>query len=832
MKKGDISVAGVVKGRSRPGSLSRRFGLKSLLSAKTLLLTLIAVFATAGSASASQAYGSINNFDCVNDTGSETHGFEIELDYGHTTDITYTYDYNHYGVPKIYEDDTDPAHPKVFVRYQSAKNPDGTWAAHTAIPSGPILPTMGHQFTNPSVNFGGEHFGVGFTGNPVAVKYNWLLDDGQGNLVHGPAVNISTPAFTYNPAGGGANANVVAVVVPPPPPVLPPFQFGPASWVKEIKTTTHNAKKVRLDQLVGDDPGKAQPWANGEPSEVEMEWRVLQTEFAKANGGKNGKLAGAPEDLPNGNEMITRRYEFYKYVGPIDAETGEAMGDAVGPDGIHGTGTVTYADHFDNATGEWVLVTKDMSTVVVVGDFFGTQMAGFDVAPDLSLIDHVQDGELNVAYPNRTVAIGGATAFLANIKTGTLPPGLTLDQTTGVLSGTPTSTGTFTFTVEATDVGGAVVTRQYVLNVPGGIVNNFTISTSSAPVAGGTTTGGGTFNSGTSVTLTATPNAGYAFVNWTEGNAVASSNASYTFTISADHTLVANFVQTFSVATSAAPVAGGSTSGGGTFNSGASVAITATPNAGYAFVNWTEGNTVVSSNASYTFTVSASRTLVANFVQTFTVSTSASPATAGKTSGGGTVNSGSQTSVTATANSGYIFVNWTEAGKPVSTSATYSFAVSGNRVLVANFIKGTVITLSGSPAAGGTLSGGGTVKAGSKVTVSEKANSGYVFLNWTEGKKVVCSTANYTFTAKSDRTLVANYVKTYKITLGSSAAKAGTVSGQGTFKAGTKVRVNATPKSGYKFVNWTEGTTVISTIANYTFTLNADRNLIANFKKR
>jgi len=48
-------------------------------------------------------------------------------------------------------------------------------------------------------------------------------------------------------------------------------------------------------------------------------------------------LAGVPEDLPDGDEVITRRYEFYKYIGPIDAESGEAMADAVGPDGYTGS---------------------------------------------------------------------------------------------------------------------------------------------------------------------------------------------------------------------------------------------------------------------------------------------------------------------------------------------------------------------------------------------------------------------------------------------------------------------------------------------------------------
>lgn len=63
-------------------------------------------------ASASIAFGSINNFDTVNDTGNVCHGFEIEIDGIHSKDITYTYDYNHYGVPRITEDLTDTLHPE------------------------------------------------------------------------------------------------------------------------------------------------------------------------------------------------------------------------------------------------------------------------------------------------------------------------------------------------------------------------------------------------------------------------------------------------------------------------------------------------------------------------------------------------------------------------------------------------------------------------------------------------------------------------------------------------------------------------------------------------
>ncbi|MBK9317300.1 MAG: hypothetical protein IPM55_24085 [Acidobacteria bacterium] len=99
-----------------------------------------------------------------------------------------------------------------------------------------------------------------------------------------------------------------------------------------------------------------------------------------------------------------------------------------------------------------------------------------------------------------------------------------------------------------------------------------------------------------------------------------SNNAVYPFTVNADRYLVANFVQTFNVVTSASPIAGGSTSGGGTYNSGSSVTVAAAANAGYTFVNWTEDGLVVSVLASYTFDVGANRVLVANFVPVVLVS--------------------------------------------------------------------------------------------------------------------------------------------------------------------------------------------------------------------
>ena len=69
----------------------------------------------------------------------------------------------------------------------------------------------------------------------------------------------------------------------------------------------------------------------------------------------------------------------------------------------------------------------------------------------------------------------------------------------------------------------------------------------------------------------------------------------------------------YTIAVIANPTTGGSVTGAGGFASGSTCTLTATPVEGYSFVNWTEGSTVVSTNETYTFSVSSNRTLSANF---------------------------------------------------------------------------------------------------------------------------------------------------------------------------------------------------------------------------
>jgi N-acetylmuramoyl-L-alanine amidase/FlaG/FlaF family flagellin (archaellin) len=219
---------------------------------------------------------------------------------------------------------------------------------------------------------------------------------------------------------------------------------------------------------------------------------------------------------------------------------------------------------------------------------------------------------------------------------------------------------------------------------------------------------------------------------------------------------------------------------------------------------------------------------------TYTIATAASPLSGGMTSGGGAYTRGANINVQASPSAGYLFVNWMENGAEVSTATSYSFAVSGNRSLTANFTAiplNYTITVSASPSSGGTASGGGKFAPGNSRTVTATANSGYTFANWTEGGNVVSSSSSYTFTLNANRNLIANFTAiplNYSITLSASPSAGGAVNGAGTFEAGNSRTVTVTANSGFNFANWTEAGSVVSSSASYTFILNGNRTLVAN----
>ena len=303
---------------------------------------------------------------------------------------------------------------------------------------------------------------------------------------------------------------------------------------------------------------------------------------------------------------------------------------------------------------------------------------------------------------------------------------------------------------------------------------NYNISVSANPTNGGTVTGGGTYQQGQQCTVHATANTGYTFTNWTENGNVVSTQANYTFTVNSNRTLVANFtLQQFTITALVDPSQwAGGVEGGGVYTYGQSCTLTATPTVPYIFVNWTKNGIQVSTNATYTFTVTESATYVAHFVvETFTITALANPTEGGVVTGSGTYEMFDECTVTATANEGYNFVNWTENGNVVSNEAAYTFTVTGDRTLIANFeLKTFEIVASVDPEEAASISGAGIYNYGDEVTLTFDRNEDWAFQNWTENGDVVSEEMTYTFIATENRNLVANFLFTEGIGENSIAA--------------------------------------------------------------
>jgi uncharacterized repeat protein (TIGR02543 family) len=181
---------------------------------------------------------------------------------------------------------------------------------------------------------------------------------------------------------------------------------------------------------------------------------------------------------------------------------------------------------------------------------------------------------------------------------------------------------------------------------------------------GSSATGGvkeGTYYRDTQVTLTAkAAPTGYDFVGWYEGSNLVSTSLSFAVTLTANRTLVAKYkIKSYTVnATSEDTNKGTVSLAGQTVEHGANATVVATPKPAYNFAGWYNGTTKVSSNASYTFAVTANISLTAKFtIKTFTTTT------ANSTGGTASVNKssveyGGSAIWTATPSTGYNFSKW------------------------------------------------------------------------------------------------------------------------------------------------------------------------------
>ena len=319
----------------------------------------------------------------------------------------------------------------------------------------------------------------------------------------------------------------------------------------------------------------------------------------------------------------------------------------------------------------------------------------------------------------------------------------------------------------------------------------------------GSVEGGGTFEQGETVTITATPNTGYEFIKWTKDGSEVSNNASYTFTVTENATYVAVFgepaVTYYDIYTSASPADAGTVTGDGTYAEGTEVTLVASANTGWHFVRWQDNNT----DNPRTITVNGDATYTAYFqADIYALTVTASPVEGGTATGGGTYPYGSVVALNAIPKTGYEFLNWNDG----VTTASRNVTVVGNASYVAHFIDTTttvynVTALANDPTLG-EVTGGGSYPEGAEVTLTASAFGSAVFVRWsddnTENPRVITVTGDVTYTAYFEVPTM------YAITVVSQNPEMGSVSGGGNFPMGAEVTIQANPFGGYYFDGWTD----------------------------
>ena len=384
------------------------------------------------------------------------------------------------------------------------------------------------------------------------------------------------------------------------------------------------------------------------------------------------------------------------------------------------------------------------------------------------------------------------------------------------------------------------------------------ITATANPSDGGTIEGAGTYEQGSICALTATPNADYAFVNWTENGEEVSADMEYSFEVWDNREITANFRYIrYEITALAIPGEGGTVEGAGSFLEGETCTLTATPSGYYYFVNWTENGEEVSADAEYTFTVTEDRTIEAHFaLPMHSIVASVNPNDAGFVEfNGSTVfdfddgtlqgwttvdadgdgrswNSGSYSNLGNGHSGSYYAISWSWNGSAYNPdnylispelynaySITYYVAVNtsypdhyavyasttGNDISDFNYY-----VYEETPTSKGIGEGG---------RVSSTDESPRAMSQWFERTIELPAGTKYVAFRHFN-----SYDMNYLL-IDDVAIKCQGIS----YTLGETCVVTAIPNPGYAFVNWQENGEVVSTDAEYSFTVLEDRNLVANF---
>ena len=184
-----------------------------------------------------------------------------------------------------------------------------------------------------------------------------------------------------------------------------------------------------------------------------------------------------------------------------------------------------YTASYSNNVAPYTLTPEDESfdpakapkvTLYGTGNYCGKAEHYFTISENVAAAPSIttsslSDGKMGAAY-SQTLTATGTTPIKWSISGGALPDGLTLDETTGKISGTPTAAGTASFTVKVANSAGSG-TKELSITITKDAPTEHTVTVTSS--------GNGTASAspakavaGAEITLSATPDKGYHLKEW------------------------------------------------------------------------------------------------------------------------------------------------------------------------------------------------------------------------------------------------------------------------------------------------------------------------------
>lgn len=272
--------------------------------------------------------------------------------------------------------------------------------------------------------------------------------------------------------------------------------------------------------------------------------------------------------------------------------------------------------------------------------------------------------------------------------------------------------------------------------------------------------------------------------------------------------------------------------------SGQNSANTRINGTGLMQIDQAETSKAITVTATSIVSPSVSGTARVNITNTdHTLSVIADPLEGGNVNGGGAVSHGGSMTVLAAPNISYEFVGWYVNGNQVSTQSKYTQGnITSDMTLVAKFKKtDCYVKVDANQHDAGVITSSQFVPTGGSLTLQATPKNGWAFVCWQENSKTISKDVKFTLSnITSNRTIVAVFERTaFDVTLAPSSTDCGKVTGAGSYKRGSNVKIKAEAYDGHVFKNWTLNGNEVSRDAEYIIKdIKQDYSLIANFEKK